>query len=102
MFENDVVTALATRRLARTVFGVALIAGAAVFVLNANAEHPIPATAVLGATWMVAFAGAGVVGYLRPVPLDRALRLFAPSIVLPTIGIALLLPLTIQLPFVVG
>ena len=102
MFETDPITTLATRRLARTVFGALSIAGAAVFVLNALAEEPFPSTAVLGGIWILAFAGACVAGFRRPVSLERAHRLFGLSVVLPSIGLALLLPLTIQLPFVVA
>ena len=103
MFETDLVTRLAKRRLARCAFGLALIAGAAVFVLNAFAADPFPAATTLGAIWLLAGSAAGL-GYAfdRPAPLDVAQRLFVPSIVLPSIGLALILPLTIQMPFVIG
>jgi hypothetical protein len=118
MFENDVAARVFARRCSRIVFGLVLIAGAVVMVKRVLAgepgggsmwSHGTPdpephAAAVLAIAWLVAF-GAGAFAYtiarrvvVSPTTLART---FTPSLVLPGVGLALTLPLTLHLWFAV-
>ena len=97
------------RRIGRITFGGVLLAGLAYLVvalssrvLHHGTDTPsFGAAPILGATWAVALiAGALARGVAsrtrRRYPPDA---LFAASLVVPTVGIALVLPLTIHMPF---
>lgn len=88
------------RALGRVVFGLVLIAGITILAerLVAN-RHDVDAAKVIAGTWTVAFGAGGIVSLLAG-PSDRSVspRLRVLSYVVPTFGIALLLPLTIHLP----
>ena len=91
----------AARRAARIAFGLVLIAGAAVLVATWSFDDPIrPSPAlVLVASWCAAFGVAAAVHAIvarAPVVRESA-RLVDASVVVPTVGIALLLPLTLHL-----
>lgn len=108
MFKSEIVYA---RRLARTAFGAVLLAGAAVMLARLGephlftpfadrappAAHPqVAATLVL--TWGAAFLAYALV---RTTVSRRGCaphQLLVPSLVLPGLGMALLLPLTLHLP----
>lgn len=93
-----------SRRAARTQLGVVLIAGAAVLWSRAIAldldrsDPPIHAATIVVATWIVALLAAGL-GSLAGRRPGAAWGL-APSLYLPGVGLALVLPLTIHLPVV--
>jgi hypothetical protein len=100
MFKNDSGegTALTARWIGRTVFGGVLTAGALVLVSRLLSEEAPHAAAVIGATWSIA-ALFGLLatkwatlrgGYVRTA-------LFEASVVLPSIGMALLTPLSLHL-----
>jgi hypothetical protein len=95
MFETDV-TKLAARRVGRIVFGVVLIAGA--FALVFRSRLPFSAAQIMIGSWSLAFAAALIVGHL-PIREPRK-DLFKTSIVVPSIGVALMLPLLVHMPFV--
>ena len=84
------------RAIGRIVFGTVLIAGALVLVLRlAHARHP-EAAEVLVTTWIVAILAWLVITPL--VDIERPLgRLLKASFVLPTIGVALVLPLSLHM-----
>jgi hypothetical protein len=95
------------RRAGRIAFGVVMIAGACVFVsrLLAN-RNDADAAFVLVTTWVVAACTAFVwrrcatrlarSGALRHRTVETS-RLLAASLAIPSVGIALLLPLTLHL-----
>lgn len=87
------------KRVGRIAFGVVLLAGAAILVQRlANLDEP-QARRVILTTWAVAFAAYAIAGRLgsRRV-LDHAGELAVPALVVPSIGAALLLPLTLHMP----
>jgi hypothetical protein len=96
------------RRIARIVFGGVLLAGVAWLFADATGLHRPPwsvddtfgAARTIGATWLVAALAAAVARRLAArVRLSGGPdRLFAESLMVPAVGIALLLPLTIHLP----
>lgn len=91
------------RRAGRLAFGVVLIVGAVYLVLtmcsNGHGGREGDAARILGWTWLLA-AGAGVAAWAiarwLPAPPDTG-AVLAKSLVLPTLGAALLLPLTLHL-----
>jgi hypothetical protein len=90
------------RRVGRIAFGAVLFAGAAILVHRIEATEQSRATLVLAATWAAAFVAYAIAGWLGSRRgLDHADELDVPSLVVPCVGAALLLPLTLQLPFVV-
>ena len=95
MFETDLFN-LAARRVGRIVFGAVLIVGAVALLMR---EHlPFSAAEIMVGSWSLAFVLAAIVGRL-PIREPHG-YLFKPSIVLPSIGAALMLPLLIHLPFI--
>jgi hypothetical protein len=102
MFERDRNVEIASRRAGRIAFGLVLIAGAVLLVFNALHEVVIEPAVQVPLTWVCAFLVAGIVRLAtrRPLPADRLRARFAPSIVVPSIGIALMAPLSIHLPVV--
>ncbi len=83
-------------------FGAVLIAGAVVLVDRLLApENPHAGIALLG-TWTIAIlAGLAAMAAIRGEPASGDTeRIFVASFVVPTIGVALLLPLTLHLPIV--
>jgi len=111
MFKSEIIYA---RRLARIAFGAVLVAGAAVMLARLGEPHLFApfsneptATAhpqvavVLILTWGAAFL---VYAMVRVTVSRRGCapqQLLVPSLVLPGIGMALLLPLTLHLPVAV-
>jgi hypothetical protein len=99
------------RRLGRIAFGGVLIAGVAVLATGAWAGLPHglgrdwPSGArIVGWTWLAA-AIAGVVARLVAARVRWARdpeALFAESVMLPTAGFALMLPITLHLPVVLA
>lgn len=87
------------RAIGRVVFGAILIAGAATLVSRGIDDVPLEAGKVLAATWCVAFIAAWVTRQLVSAARPEARDLGAFSYLVPAFGIALLLPLTIHLPF---
>ena len=97
------------RRLGRIAFGLVLVVGAASLATAAWAGSPGPRSAthlgamrLIGLTWFVAAAAGATVraiaARLRWSPAPEVL--FAESVMVPTAGIALLLPITLHLPVV--
>ncbi|HWO19211.1 MAG TPA: hypothetical protein VNO30_10550 [Kofleriaceae bacterium] len=88
------------QRVGRIVFGVVLLAGVGVLTHRlATARAPWVALVIV-ATWAAAFAAyaiAGRLGARRALAHEGELR--AASLILPSVGAALLLPLTLHLPF---
>jgi hypothetical protein len=87
------------KRVGRIAFGVVLLAGAAILVQRlATLDAPQSRRLIL-TTWAAAFAAYLIVGRLgsRRV-LDHAGELAIPGLVVPSIGVALLLPLTLHMP----
>ncbi|HET7500243.1 MAG TPA: hypothetical protein VFK02_04545 [Kofleriaceae bacterium] len=102
------------RRIARITFGSVLLVGAACLLAATCSpafQHRsmlgvprLDATAILVLTWVVA-ALASLVAWLIALRLPFSgdpNTLFAESLMVPAAGIALLLPLTLHLPVVVG
>jgi hypothetical protein len=88
------------KRVGRIAFGVVLLAGAAILVQRlASLDEPQSRRVIL-TTWAVAFAAYAIAGRLgsRRV-LDHAGELAVPALVVPSVGAALLLPLTLHMPF---
>jgi hypothetical protein len=104
MFETDRVVEVAARRMVRIAFGTVLIVGAAALVANDLRGQPVQPALLVPLTWAGAFiAGAWVRMFgARPVPIEQARARLDASIVLPSIGIALMLPLTLHLPVVLA
>jgi hypothetical protein len=97
------------RRLGRIAFGLVLLVGVAALATAAwsgspgpHGTTPIGAMRLVGRTWLIAaLAGAlvwAIAARLRWRPAPEAL--FAESAMVPTAGIALLLPITLHLPVV--
>lgn len=97
------------RRLGRIAFGVVLLVGVASLVgaaWSSSAGPPgatrLGAARIIGLTWLAAPIAAATVraiaGRFRWSPAPDAL--FAESVMVPTAGIALLLPITLHLPVV--
>ena len=92
------------QRVGRIAFGAVLLAGVAILVHRLCTTHPMRGEAlaayVIPATWVAAFAAYAIgswIGSRRA--LDHADELVVPALVVPSIGAALLLPLTLHLPF---
>jgi hypothetical protein len=97
------------RRLGRIAFGLVLLIGVASLVTAVWSGSPgtrgashLGAARLIGATWLAAAIAGGLVravaGRLRWSQAPDAL--FAESMMIPTAGIALLLPITLHLPVV--
>jgi len=94
------------RRAGRIAFGTVLFAGTAVLVQRLVHGGPLLGQAhawqIIAATWIA----AAVVGKIVAVASSGSARdpqgMFKASVVVPSIGIALLLPLTLQMPFLLG
>ena len=93
MFNSTTVSGRAVGRIA---FGLVLLAGAGVLVTGSGRDQ---AMTVLVMTWAAAFASYTLVRSLftRGAPVSE--RLLAASYVVPSVGLALALPVTIQAPF---
>lgn len=101
--------AVIARRAGRIAFGIVLVAG--MFALVAYSFHdevrgrgPIHAWHIIVATWLAALFGAAIVtaavgSTSRSRNHDDLRR---PALWVPAVGIALLLPLTLHLPFMLG
>lgn len=90
------------RRAGRIALGGVLIAGAAVLAERLLHEGAPRAAAVIGGTWaaaIVAYVVAGLWG--APRALAEADELAVPALVLPSVGVALMFPLTLHLLFAV-
>jgi hypothetical protein len=111
MISNMFSSSLYGRRMGRVVFGAVLFAGAGVFVhqlaqgraFDGEPDAPFaPASVILLATWALAI----VAGAITTIALRKTARdprpVFAASMVVPSVAIALLAPLTLHLPFVGG
>jgi hypothetical protein len=96
MFRNDIIA----KRIGRIGFGIVLVAGA--LALGARTllfPRADSAAAIMVGSWLLAFAVAGVLSKRRPTG-DIAPDAYAkPALILPSIGIVLMLPLLIHLPF---
>jgi len=99
---------LIARRIGRIVFGGILIAGAAYLVVamlsHDGCMHIAPrlhAAEVIVASWLAALVGGALARWIAlRVPLRRTPEAwFAESVMAPAVGIALLLPLTLHMPF---
>lgn len=97
------------RRIGRIAFGVVLLAGVAWLATAAwsgsfggHDAIRLDAARIIGLTWLAAIAaGLAAWGIAARVRGSRgAEALFARSVVIPTLGIALLLPITLHLPVV--
>lgn len=100
---------IVARRVGRIAFGVVLLAGVAWLATAAWSSsfgrpgwRGLDAARIIGLTWLGALAaGVAARGFAARVSWSRGSEsLFAKSIVIPTLGIALLLPITLHLPFV--
>jgi hypothetical protein len=90
------------QRAGRIAFGVILIAASIRIAHLALAGEGEQAARVLVAAWPVAFLVAGLARGLVPDRLDGRDRLVLPALLIPAVGIALLLPLTLHLPFAIA
>lgn len=92
------------RAVGRIAFGVTALAGLLVFVWRLLYEPRADAAKTLLAVWAVALFASQLAAQLsRAFARRRDLaRVFSASWVLPALGMALLLPLTIHLPFAVA
>jgi hypothetical protein len=98
------------RRVGRIAFGVVLLAGVAwlataawVGSFDPHRGPRLDAAWIVGLTWLAAIAAGGTARGLaaRGRWSRGADTLFAKSVVIPTLGVALLLPITMHLPVVV-
>lgn len=98
---------LVARRLGRITFGGVLVAGLAYLMshggasmLTSGCDRPMDAALILAAIWAAAFAANLVVRVLatRLALRDPLGRHFVASVVVPAVGIALLLPITLHMP----
>jgi hypothetical protein len=95
------------RRAGRLAFGVVLLLGAAYLVRVAWSEWAsgggprIQAARILTMTWLAAaVAGVAVRAIAARLPGSRSAEaLFTRSWVIPTVGVAVLLPITLHMPF---
>lgn len=100
MFETDLVSTIAARRAGRFAFGLTLVIGSVGLVANVVHDSPLPSADLIPAIWIAAaVARIAVYSAMPPVSRERADELANAGLVLPSIGIALMLPLTIHLPF---
>jgi hypothetical protein len=89
------------RAAGRLVFGAIMVAGTLVLLQRMFTYRESGAARVIVTTWLVAAAGGWVAHELAHVCRPRRVeRIFVLSYALPTLGIACLLPLSIQLPVV--
>lgn len=97
MFRTD---AVLRRRIARTWSGIALLLGAAMLAIRvtAGSRHGLDPVAILLGTWFLAFLAYRVAMHVRPTP-SRPDRLARASLMLPSLGLLTVLPLTLHLPF---
>jgi hypothetical protein len=97
------------RRVGRIAFGVVLLAGVAwlataAWSVSFDGRDPkqLEAARIIGLTWLAAIAAGlaarGIAARVRGSHGSETL--FAKSVVIPTLGIALLLPITLHLPVV--
>lgn len=87
------------QRAARIAFGITLLAGASVLAHQLVTTREPQAVLVLLGSWAAAFTAYAVCGLLGSRrPLAHAGELAVPGLVLPSIGVALLLPLTLHVP----
>src|SRR5258708_1386915 len=95
------------RRVGRIAFGVVVLAGVARLTtvasrasLTSHATPRIDAASTIALTWLCALAAGAIARTIAArVRWSRdADSLFAPSVVVPTLGVALLLPITLHLP----
>ena len=102
-------TQIFARRIGRIAFGVVLLAGVAWLATAAwsitfgpHGWSQLGAARIIGLTWLGAIAAGvaarGIAARVRGPHGSESL--FAQSVVIPTLGIALLLPITLHLPFV--
>ena len=94
-------TSLYGQRVGRIAFGVPLLIGTAVLVQRLGADDPRSWLTVL-VTWSAAFVACAIARLAlarREVAFDD--QLATASLVVPSVGIALLLPITLHLPFAV-
>jgi hypothetical protein len=96
MFETNLDT-LGGRRAGRIAFGTVLIAGALAILVRPHLPFYISAAELMVGSWVCAFAAALALGQ---VPVRESGYMFKTSIVVPSIGIALMLPLLLHLPVV--
>lgn len=95
------------QRAGRVAFGLALVLGAAVMwtlsLCALRGRVVVPCAAIVLATWGLAFAAyriaAGRARGMEGVHDETSDRTRTLSLVLPALGVALLLPLTIHMPF---
>lgn len=92
---------LGARLAGRIAFGVTLLAGAGVLVVQTTGGRAPHAGATLILTWLLAFVAAAIVRFVAACRV-RDPSLAVPAMVLPMVGIALILPLTIHLPVVLA
>lgn len=86
------------QRVGRIAFGIALLAGVSVMAHRLlTTRYPEVAPVIL-VPWAAAFAAYAIFGLLGSRrPLEHAGELAVPGLVVPSIGVALLLPLTLHL-----
>jgi len=102
MFRTDQVTEVVAHRAGRIAFGGVLIAGAALLVNRRVLPLEVPAAPVMVVSWMAAFLAAALARRQARQSPHSAGALFKASIVVPSIGIALMLPLLIHMPFAIA
>jgi hypothetical protein len=99
-------SSLAARQIGRIAFGVVLLVGLAWLLVGAtklsfrcSQDTPLDAAAILTLTWVAAFVVGGIAQLAaRRTRLDPA-TLLTRSLVIPTLGVALVLPITLHMPF---
>jgi NO-binding membrane sensor protein with MHYT domain len=95
-------TPFANHRAGRIAFGSVLIAGAGILAAHSLAylgdDDVLPAWTIIVVTWIAAIAAHGL-ALLLPVSAEPD-RLRMTSLVVPAVGVALILPLTIQMPVI--
>jgi hypothetical protein len=102
---------LLARRMGRIAFGGVLLIGVAYLVVAASAgsvrrpwndlRPALDAAKIISATWLAALLAGVIVRHVaRRLPMRwNPDALFAESVITPVFGIALLLPLTLHMPF---
>src|SRR6185436_14441224 len=88
------------QRVGRIAFGAVLVLGAVVLVRRVATTDDAGGAYLIPAVWAAAFAAyviAGRIGSRRT--LDNPDELASPGLVVPSVGVALLMPLTLHLPF---